>query len=199
MMMGLFDIFRKKEEAAPLTDAKKEALIEAYRMKEDPLIKDLQLKPLGKTDTYIEGKAYCRLWDTLIDVDLYGDVSIEYAEKCVKAMNSMPDELIDAICQTAKNYCLEFLDAIGGAEENDIELTIPVDEGTPALEMLKCFDIGTLAVETPKDPSRIGYQLSGNCDWEQEHGIEIVILDGKLLYLGEFVGESPWRDRQTDS
>ncbi|MBQ6217616.1 MAG: hypothetical protein IJK53_09570 [Erysipelotrichaceae bacterium] len=197
--MGLFDVFKKKPEPELLRDEKKEALIEAYQTKKDPLIKDLQVKPLGKADTYIEGKAYCKFWNTMVDVDMYDDTSVEYAEKCVEAMNSMPEELVENICQAAKKYCLEFLDAIGGAEENDIELAIPVDEDTPALEMLKCFDIGTLAVETPKDPSRIGYQLSGNCDWEQEHGIEIVILDDKLLYLGEFVGESPWRDRQTDS
>ena len=52
--------------------------------------------------------------------------------------------------------------------------------------------VGIQGVDVPEDPSRIGYQLSGNCDWEEEHGIEIVILDGKLIYLGEFSGVSPW-------
>ena len=114
-------------------------------------------------------------------------------------MNSMPDDLIDAICKAAKKYCTDFLDDIGGAEENKIELTIPVDKNTKPEDMLKCFEIGTLVVEDPKDPSRICYQLSGNCDWEEEHGIEIDILDDKVVYLGEFVGESPWQEHKDES
>ena len=50
---------------------------------------------------------------------------------------------------------------------------------------------------TPADPSRIGYQLACNCDWEEEHGMEIDVLDGKLVYLCEYGGESPW-DNHTD-
>ena len=71
------------------------------------MIKDLTLKPLGKDMTYREGKVYCKLWDTEIDVALYDeDVTIEYAEKCAEAMNSMSDELIDAICRAAKKFCM---------------------------------------------------------------------------------------------
>ena len=164
------------------------------------MIKDLTIKPLGKVGTYREGKVYCKIWDTDIDVALYDeDVTIEYAEKCAEAMNAMSDELIDAICRAAKKYCIEFLDAIGGASENGIDLTVPVDENTPPHEMLKCFEVGTLIVDVPEDPARIGFQLSGNCDWEEEHGIEIDILDGKLVYLGEYVGESPWCDHSKES
>ena len=170
-----------------------------YQSKGHQVIRDLRVKTLGKVESYIEGRVYCKLSDTEIDVDLYGDVPIEYAEKCAEAMNSMSEELVDAICCAAKKYCLEYLDAVGGAELNEINLTIPVNENTPPLEMLKCFDIGTLIIDVPKDPSRTGYQLSGNCDWEEEHGIEIVILDDRLVYLGEFTDESPWTDHSEES
>ena len=197
--MGLFDIFKKNKGTENLVDEKKLEEIARYQAKEHQVIENLRLKALGKVDSYIEGTVYCKLSNSNIDVDLYDDVSIEYAEKCAEAMNSMPDELIDVICRAAKRYCLEFLDAIGGAEENDIDLTVSVDENTPPLDMLKCFDIGTLIISVPEDPTRIGYQLSGNCDWEEEHGIEIVILDDKLVYLGEFSGESPWIDHSGES
>lgn len=197
--MGLFDRFRKKATSEPLIDEKKLEEIAKYQTKEHQLFKDLQVKSLGKVDTYIAGKVYCRLMDKDIDVDLYDDVSLDYAEKCAEAMNSMPEDLIDAICLCAKKYCLDFLDDIGGAELNDIHLSIPVDENTPPREMLKCFDIGLFTTDVPKDPSRIGYQLSGNCDWEEEHGIEIVILDDRLVYLGEFAGVSPWEDHSEES
>ena len=197
--MGLFDRFKKKDEPEPLIDEKKSGEVAKYQMKDQQVIKDLQVKALGKVDTYIAGKVYCKLWDTEIDVDINDDVPIEYAERCAESMNSLSDELIDAICRAAKRYCLDFLDAIGGADENDIDLTVPVNENTPPLEMLKCFEVGSLIVDVPEDSARVGYQLSGNCDWEEEHGIEIVILDDKLVYLGEFTGESPWTDHSEES
>ncbi len=196
--MGLFDKLKKKTEPEPVVDEKKLEEVARYQAKDHQVIKELQAKLLVK-ETYIEGKAYCKLSDTVIDVDLYDDVTIEYAEKCVEAMNSMTDELIDAICRAAKRYCIDFLDEIGGAELNEIEMTIPVDENTPPRELLKCFEVGSLIVDTPEDPSRIGYQLSGNCDWEEEHGIEIVILDNKLVYLGEYTDVSPWTDHSEES
>jgi len=197
--MGLFDKFKKINEPEPLVDEKKLEEVARYQAKNHQVIRDLQVKPLGNVGSYIEGKVYCKLWDTEIDVDVYDDVPLDYVEKCVKAMNSMPEDLIDAICRAAKKYCIEFLDAIGGASENGIELTVPIDENTPPLDMLKCFEIGSLIVDVPKDSSRAGYQLSGNCDWEEEHGIEIVILDNKLVYLGEYTGESPWADHSQES
>ncbi len=197
--MGLFDKFKKKKEPETLIDEKKIEEIEKYRSKGNQVIKDLKVQTIGKNITYIHGSVYCKLWDKEIDVDVYDDVSLDYVEKCAESMNSMPDTLVDAICRAAKKYCLDFLDAIGGAEENDIELTVPVDENTQPIEMLKCFDAGTLLVDPPMDPSKAGYHLSGNCDWEEEHGIEIVILDDKLVYLGEFSDESPWIDHSNQS
>lgn len=162
------------------------------------MITDIQYKPLGKDSVYREGKVYCKLWDSEIDVALYDEeVTIEYAEKCAEAMNSMSDDLIDTICRAAKRYCIEFLEEIGGAELNEINMTIQVDEDTPPRDMLKCFYCA-LIVDAPEDPSRIGYQLSGNCDWEEEHGIEIDILDGKLVYLSEYAGQSPWDDHSDE-
>ncbi len=192
--LGLFDRWKRKPEPQPLVDEKKTAEVARYQAKDHQVIRDLQVRTLGTVDTYIEGKAYCKLWDRNIDVDIYGDAPIEYAEKCVEAINAMSEELVDTICRAARKYCLDFLDAIGGASLNEIELSVPVDADTPPSEMLKCFEVGALVVIPPRDPARIGYQLSGNCDWEEEHGIEIVILDGRLVYLGEFTGQSPWSD-----
>lgn len=197
--MGLFSKIRKKMGPESSADEKTLEKVARYQSKGHQVIRDLRVKTLGKVESYIEGRVYCKLSDTEIDVDLYGDVPIEYAEKCAEAMNSMSEELVDAICCAAKKYCLEYLDAVGGAELNEINLAIPVNENTPPLEMLKCFDIGTLIIDVPKDPSRTGYQLSGNCDWEEEHGIEIVILDDRLVYLGEFTDESPWTDHSEES
>ena len=111
----------------------------------------------------------------------------------------MDDELIDAICRAAKQFCIEFMDEISDEWREEIEqkMTVQVNEDTPPQEMLKCFYCA-LIVDAPEDSSRIGYQLSGNCDWEEEHGIEIDILDGKLVYLSEYSGQSPWDDHSDE-
>ncbi len=118
--MGLFELFRKKTGPGPVTDEKKLKEVARYQAGDHQLIKDLQVRPLGKTDTYIEGRVFNTLWNREIDVDIYGNASIEYAHRCAEAMNAMPDGLVDAICYAAKRYCLDFLDAVGGAEENGI-------------------------------------------------------------------------------
>ena len=152
------------------------------------MITDVRVKPLGKTSVYREGRTYCRLWNKEIPVMLFDeDVTLEYAEKCAGAMNNIPPELIDAICRAAKLYCIEFCDEISDEWRRELKLAVPVDENTAPAEMLKCFSPTGMTVELPKDPSRVGYQLECSCDWEEEHGMEIDILDGKLVFLSELV------------
>lgn len=163
------------------------------------MISDIQFKPLGKKSVYREGKVYCKLWDTEIPVMIFDEgVTLEYAEKCAEAMNSMPDDLVDSICRAAKLFCLEFCDDISDEWRAELNLAVPVDENTPPAEMMKCFCPVGLVVELPEDPLRIGYQLECSCDWEEEHGMEIDILDNKLVYLSEYGGESPWSDHSDE-
>ena len=161
------------------------------------MIKDLTVKKLGEDSTYREGKVYCKQWDKEILVMLFDEaVTLEYAERCAEAMNKMPDELLDAICRAAKLYCNDYRDAIG--DDLADEMTVPIYEDTPPAEILKCFAPTVLSVEDPEDPARIGYQLECECDWEIEHGMEIDILDDKLVFLSEYSGDSPWGDHSDE-
>ena len=156
-------------------------------------------RELGKDSVYREGKLYCKLWDKEISVMLFDeDVTIEYAEKCAEAVNSMLPELVNAICIAAKKYCIEFCEEISDEWREELNLAVPVDENTPPVDMLKCFSPIGMVVESPQDPTRIGYQLECNCDWEEEHGMEIDILDNKLVYLSSYNGESPWDDHSDE-
>ena len=161
------------------------------------IIKDFGEKPLTKDDTYREGKFYSELWGKEITVMLFDEeVTLEYAEKCAESMNTMPPELVDKICRAAKLFCVEFLDEI--SDECREELNLPVDENTPPAEMLKYFTPTVLSVEFPQDPAKTGYTIECNCDWEEEHGMEIDILDNELVFLSEFSGSSPWYDHSDE-
>lgn len=118
------------------------------------------------------------------------EVSIEYAQKCAEHFNNLSSEMVETICRGAKAYCLDFMEIASG--DWDEELTIPVTAETPAMEMLKCFSPTLLIIEEPDDENRIGYQLECSCDWEIEHGMEIDILENKVVYLSSFNDYSPW-------
>lgn len=150
---------------------------------------------IKKTEIGIEGKLYSEVFNTEIDVMIDEEASIEYAQKCAEHFNSLNSELVETICRGAKAYCLDFMEIADG--DWDEELTIPVTAETPAPEMLKCFKPTLLIVEKPNDENIIGYQLECCCDWEIEHGMEIDILDNKVVYLSSFNAYSPWLEYDT--
>ena len=41
-------------------------------------------------------------------------------------------------------------------------------------------------------------ELECSCGWEEEHGMEIDILDNTLVYLSSFDGKSPWDDHSDE-
>ncbi len=144
---------------------------------------------IRKTEFGIEGKLYSKVFNTEMEVMIDEEVNIEYAQKCAEHFNSLNSELVETICKGAKAYCLDFMEM---AENFDEELTIPVNSETPPLEMLKCFSPTLLIIEEPDDENKIGYKLECCCDWEIEHGMEIDILDNKVVYLSSFNDYSPW-------
>lgn len=144
----------------------------------------------------VEGKIYSEIFNTEIDVMIDDEVSIEYAQKCAEHFNKLSPEIIETICKGAKAYCLDFMEIAD--EDWDEYLTIPVTAETHPLDMLKCFKPTVLIIKKPKDENKIGYQLECRCDWEIEHGMEIDILDNKVVYLSSFNGRSPWHEYDTD-
>ncbi|MDE6425882.1 MAG: hypothetical protein K2K89_07075 [Ruminococcus sp.] len=135
-------------------------------------------------------KLYSEIFHTEIEVSIYDEVSIEYAQKCVEHFRNLSPEMLETICKGAKAYCLDLMDITGGELAED--LTIPVTAETQPFEMLKCFKPISLIIEEPEDENKTGYQLECCCDWEIEHGMEIDILDNKVVYLSSFNGYSPW-------
>lgn len=147
------------------------------------------IKNLHKTEFGIEGKVPFKLFGCEIDVMIDDDVPVEYAEKCAEAMNDLPKDTVEIICEAAKKYCMWFINETG--EEINDEMTVPIYDGTPAGEILNNITPSMLIVDAPKDNS-IGYHIECGCDWEIEHGLEITIKDNKVLYVGDFGDHRAW-------
>lgn len=144
-----------------------------------------------KGEDGIEGLVRWELFDEELEVMIDEDTDIEYAEKCAEALNSLPEETVNAIWEAAKRYCLHFKEICGDEWEDWNEMNFEVTEETPAEDLKTEIFPSVLIVDKPKD-ERVGFHLECNCSWEPEHGLEMTFLDGKLVYLGAFESRRAW-------
>lgn len=145
---------------------------------------------IKKGEFGIEGKIYSKVFNTEMEVMIDDNVSIEYAQKCAEHFNTLNRNIVETICKASKAYCLWFIKVADGDWEND--LSVMVNSDTPPEKMLECFSPTVLIIEEPEDENRIGYKLECSCDWEIEHGMEIDIIDNKVVYLSSYNDYSPW-------
>ncbi len=146
---------------------------------------------LHKGDYGMEGKVRWELFGEEIEVGIDDGACVEYAEKCAETLNALSDDTVKAIFEAAKRYCLFFKDLCGGDWDDWNEMSFKVTEKTPAEKFKSEIVPMYLIVDKPKD-ERVGFHVECSCSWEQEHGLEITILDGKLVYLGAFEGCGAW-------
>lgn len=145
----------------------------------------------------LEGSFDWELFGEVIEVNLFDDVDVEYAEKCAESLQNLPEETVQAIWEAAKRYCLYFISICGEDWDDFDEMSIEVDEDMPA-EEIKTEIYPTVLIVNKPEGDGIGFHLEGGCTWEPEHGIEITILDGKLVYLGPFEDNKPWDKYKPD-
>lgn len=149
------------------------------------------IKDLHDTEYGPEGTMHWELFDEDITVSLDEGVDIAYAEKCAEALNHLPEETIKTIWEAAKRYCLFFIDLCGDDWDEYNEMTMNVTKKTPAEDIKSQIYPSCLIVNKPRGGG-IGFHLECNCSWEVEHGLEITVLDNKLVYLGAFEGQDAW-------
>lgn len=153
---------------------------------------------LIETDYGREGTMYCEITNEEIDLLVEDEVDDDYIEKCIEEMNHLSKDLLLQICDAAKKYCLKIIELVGDDTDFPEVLNLDVNESTESNEMLNYFNVNCLTICEPEDSDKIGYRLDCSCDWEVEHGMEIDILDGKVVYLGTFEANSPWDEYSSD-
>lgn len=141
------------------------------------MIEDLEQEDSGRS-----GVVYCQWLETELEVWIEEDVTVEYANFCAKALSSMNDQLIDDLCKAAIVYAEDFCELVG-QEPPKVETV---------RDILRFIDFYNMLVDEPEDSTIPVVHLTGNCEWEPEHGVEVVIRDGKLMYVGAHNGEWAW-------
>ncbi len=91
-----------------------------------------------------------------------GDI-IDYTEKCIEHFNSLPDDVIDEICEGIIESC---------EEEYELE---------NVRDILEYCWFTSMMIDVPEDDG-ISYIIEGEGDWGEVVGF--VIKNGSLAYVG---------------
>lgn len=128
-----------------------------------------------------EGKAYIKCFNEIFYVSF--KTGIDYAEKCI---NSLNDDLYDDIRNALINLCNEEV-----KDYLDDETYSSLYKLNKEQIMDHISDLSILIDESRED--EMGYCITGNCDWNEEHGFIIVICNNEIKYVGENDNlYSPW-------
>lgn len=132
----------------------------------------------------LQGKAYFGLFNRYVDFVVEDAATIEYVERCVRYLNSFDDALIESLCKVCIRYCNDFLEAVGE----------PKKSFASPREVLALISPSLLIVPNTEDLDEPVVHMELNCEWEIEHGMEWVIRENRILYVGAFNGEDPWAE-----
>ncbi len=138
-------------------------------------------------DGTLEAEFDCKYTDDAMEVIVNSDVDEKYAERCIEHFNNLSDELLDSISNALCKYYESIRDE---AEEVFGDLGMPKKvEGRDILNY--CYPT-SMSVEAPTSYDIIGYSIEGNCNWEPEHGFQLIIRGDKLIFASSFTGMPVW-------
>ncbi len=135
------------------------------------------IKP--RDDIFSVGIINSSLFGTEIEVWIENGIDINYAEKCAEHFSSLNDDMINKICERISAYHKFMLEEWDSEFVSEINKKVPCD--ISGKDILKYVEKPALFICSPEGDGT-GYIIEGLCEWEwePEHGIDIVILDGEL-------------------
>jgi hypothetical protein len=146
------------------------------------------LRNLRETEYGLEGEFDFSLFHT--ETNVFIDMEepfLDYVNKCIENLNSLSDDIIDKLCEYTILYCEDYREYF-----EDEEIDIP--ENIKGREILEYVEPVCLGIEEPDDENSIGYSIELNVAWEEEHGMEWVIRDNKIMYVSSFNNMGAWCD-----
>ena len=136
---------------------------------------------MSDTNIYLEEINSIK-WGNNINLICNNKDQIDYAKKCLSYFESIPNEIEIRLKKYLFRYfkeCIQYLEEtenLKSITENNI---------------FNHIQVKSLMIENECRNDIIEFHIEGNCDWEKEHGIEITISDGKILYVGLFEDYGP--------
>lgn len=128
--------------------------------------------------SYFENADHKKEMEICID----GSSVTDYAEKCVRSFNALPDSVVREICkgilQCSKSHGRKWtLNAFRLKKH--------------PLDILNYCYFSSVYVNTPTDENRICYIVEGEAEWNDVIGF--VMNDNQLVYVGtDYLNEENW-------
>ncbi len=142
---------------------------------------------IKKTDWGVDAKTASEKWEKDFTLTCDTEEQLPYAEKCLASLDAMPADMERRLAKYLFRYYKDYEQYY---EEDEIAAM-----GITEDNVLDHIRIDSLIVDDDCRQDRIEYHISGGCEWEEEHGLEIAISDGKILYVGPFEDYSPNSER----
>lgn len=132
-----------------------------------------------------KGEVYFALFDKYISFSTWKAVNDAYIVECAEYLNSISfnDSIINHLCEASIHYCNDVLDTIGEELKHFDNLK----------DVLLLVYPNSLNIPEPRRSIPV-IHLELNCEWEEEHGMEWIIREDKVLYVGPYNGENPWAE-----
>lgn len=124
-----------------------------------------------------------------IEVTCGEDVTPEYVQKSLQWLAQVDGVLMREICQCACYYLQDTLEATSIGELLDADIQHIQDP----MEILRYMEFGALCIDEPEDPDLPVLNLSGGCDWQEDEGLQCLIREGRVVYLGSWNDLDIWR------
>ena len=135
----------------------------------------------------MEGEVYFGYIDKYIRLIFEKDIPMDYVCNTVKMLQEFDEQMMYEICKYSVKYCTDTLERF-----SDMELDIDVNKLDNPLNILEYMKITGLIVNMPEDMTEIGINLEGTCDWAEEIGIQWIIKEKKVVYVGSWSMLDMW-------
>ena len=153
------------------------------------LIRGIHENEFGK----MEGEVYFGYIKEYIGLSFKKNVPIEYVEKTAELLNELSEEKINEICTYSMAYYKDTLECYP-----DIAEDIDMENVNSATDILKHMEFGMLVVNLSEDMNQVGLNLEGSCEWAEDDGIQWIIKNDKIVYVGPWHFQNMWRAKYED-
>lgn len=133
-------------------------------------------------------------FQTQIEVVCSEGVTAEYAAASIRWLGEVDEVLVKEICQYAMYYLQDELESTSKGEL----LGEDIQQIKDPLEILHYMAFGSLYIKPPMDAALPVLNLGGGCDWQEDEGLQCLIKDGHVVYLGSWNDMDVWNGHLLD-
>lgn len=153
---------------------------------ESTRLTDIQTEKDYRTARFFSPLFHQEIEVTTMDLD----TPLDYIERCVKAFNELTADQLGLLYRYSEAYCMDFCEFVG---EEPPAIHKPADVLTFIRPMR--MEIPAVAPADAEQTAAI-IHMELECDWEVEHGLEWLVREDQILYVGSCNMLKEWEEEQ---